>query len=317
MVGRDCPLTGIPQSAKTVDLRPSLARNLPAGLEGSTINNTDVATDPMSISTSVAQGRELGLAERCRFWIKKRMWPGTNWVSRDKAAVVASLLEGTAEHPIETLDCGCGNAYFAYEAVKRHSRCLGITIHDWERESCEAMRDYLGVSPEILEFRVSSLEGLANDRALHGRFDQVLLFDVIEHIRDAKAALGQLHGLLNENGLIYITTPNRDWQGNYPSGGRRVTRVEDGWHVRNGFTFEQLEAVLESVGFEPVDRLRFGTLGSTAVQAIQHRLFGRQIDPLTVAFYPVLKLIAWVLSPWRDPHTIFVLARKRSASERA
>ena len=40
---------------------------------------------------------------------------------------------------------------------------------------------------------------------------------------------------------------------------------EDGWHVRSGLTMEQLECVLEENGFEPVDRMRYGTLDSTVV----------------------------------------------------
>jgi hypothetical protein len=114
--------------------------------------------------------------------------------------------------------------------------------------------------------------------------------------------------LLDEDGFVYVTTPDRDWQAHTSS--IRVTRVEDGWHVRNGYTFEQLERVLEESGFEPIDRLRFGTLGSTAVTWIQHNLFRSRVDPLTVLFFPVLKLLSLALSPWRDTHTIFVLARK-------
>ena len=129
---------------------------------------------------------------------------------------------------------------------------------------------------------------------------------------DLPQALRQIHALTAEDGLLYITTPNRDWQGNADR--IRVTRFEDGWHVRNGYTFEQLESLLEETGFEPVDRLRFGTVGSTLVTWIQHKLFGRWIDPLTVAFFPILKLLAVALSPWRDTHTIFVLARKRRGS---
>ena len=49
-----------------------------------------------------------------------------------------------------------------------------------------------------------------------------------------------------------------------------MTRVEDGWHVRNGYTFEQLEAILDECGFEPIDRYRYGTLGSRAVIWVQH-----------------------------------------------
>ncbi len=92
----------------------------------------------------------------------------------------------------------------------------------------------------------------------------------------------QIHALLAENGLVYITTPNRDWQGNADR--IRVTRNEDGWHVRNGYTIEQLESILEQNGFEPVDRLRFGTKGSTLVTWIQHRIFRSWIDPLTVRY---------------------------------
>jgi SAM-dependent methyltransferase len=247
---------------------------------------------------------------RARLFVKKLFWPGTNWVSRDKSALTRMLLAGTAERPVRTLDCGCGNAYFAYEAVRRGATCLGITIHDWERENCEEMRDYLGVPEDRMTFRTVRLDELAAEPESRGRFDQALLLDVIEHILDAPATLRQIHGLLDEDGFLYITTPDRDWQA-HTAKAIRVSRSEDGWHVRNGYTFEQLEALLEANGFEPIDRLRFGTRGSTAVTWVQHYVFGSKVDPLTILFFPVLKAIAWAFSPWRDTHTIFVLARKR------
>jgi hypothetical protein len=171
------------------------------------------------------------------------------------------------------------------------------------------MRDFLGVDEAAMEFRTCRLDELAADPACRGRFDQVLLLDVIEHIMDAHRTFRQIHDLLDEDGFVYVTTPDRDWQAH--SSRIRVTRVEDGWHVRNGYTFEQLERVLEESGFEPIDRLRFGTLGSTLVTWIQHTLFRSRVDVLTVLLFPLLKLLALLLSPWRDTHTIFVLARKR------
>jgi 2-polyprenyl-3-methyl-5-hydroxy-6-metoxy-1,4-benzoquinol methylase len=259
-----------------------------------------------------AYTENLAPATRVRLWLKYVMFPGTNWVSRDKARVVRMFLAGTGDRPVRTLDCGCGNAYFSHQAVLRGAQCLGITIHEWEKHNCEEMRAFLGLSDQRLEFRLGSLETLAADRSNHGRFDQVLLLDVIEHIMDAAGALRQIHQLLDEDGFVYITTPDRDWQAH--AGNIRVSRFEDGWHVRNGYTFEQLETVLREAGFEPIDRLRFGTLGSTVVTWIQHRVFGSWIDPLTILCLPVLKLISWVLAPWRDTHTIFVLARKRRAT---
>lgn len=244
-----------------------------------------------------------------RFFIKRIAFPGTNWASRDKSALVRTLLIGSDEKPLRTLDCGCGNAYFSYQACRRGSVCTGITIHDWERRRCDEMRDYLGVPADRMRFLVSTLADFAADPVRHGQFDQVLLLDVIEHILDDGAALRQIYTLLADDGFLYITTPDRDWQPILR--GPRVARYENGWHVRNGYTFEQLEAVLARSGFEPIDRLRFGTLGSTVVMEIQQTLFGRWADALTILLFPFLKALTWVLSPWRDTHTIFVLARKR------
>ena len=256
--------------------------------------------------------QNLSFAQRARLLVKYLMYPGTNWISRDKSKVVRMFLDGSSDRPIRTLDCGCGNAFFAYHSVLRNSRCVGITIHEWEKRHCEEMRTFLRISEEHLQFRLASLESLAADPAEHGQFDQVLLFDVIEHILDAPKALRQIYDLTAEDGLVYITTPNRDWQANADR--IRVTRYEDGWHVRNGYTFEQLETILHETGFEPVDRLRFGTMGSTVVTWIQHRVFRSWNDPLTVLFFPLLELVGILLSPWRDTHTIFVLARKQRAA---
>jgi SAM-dependent methyltransferase len=247
---------------------------------------------------------------RPRLWLKYLMFPGTNWVSRDKARLCRMLLSGTPERPVRTLDCGCGNAYFTHQAALRGAECLGITIHEWERQNCEEMRDFLGHGEDRMAFRVARLDELAADPTQHGRYDQVLLLDVIEHIRDAHGTFRRIHDLLDEDGFVYITTPDRDWSAHASK--LRVTRREDGWHVRNGYSFKQLEAILERSGFEPIDRLRFGTLGSRVVTWIQHNLFGSRADALTVLFFPLLKAIALALAPWRDSHTIFVLARKRS-----
>ena len=277
---------------------------------------TGIGTAPHALDQAARSGRPpRDLAARIRLTLKSWLWPGINWVSRDKAAAVAMLQRGTPERPIRTLDCGCGNAYFAFEAVRRGATCLGITIHDWERRSCEEMADFLEVDESRMAFRVQRLDDLAVDPEAIGSFDQVLLFDVIEHIRDDRAAIRQIRDLLNDDGLVYITTPDRDYQGNADH--LRVTRSEDGWHVRNGYTMEQLEALLESCGLEPVDHLKFGTLGTTWVTRIQHKVFRSAILPLTVLTFPLLKLLALLGSSWADHHTIFVLARKRSDAERS
>lgn len=264
-------------------------------------------------SASIASRTAQSWRDRLRLAIKRAMWPGTNWVSRDKARIVRMFLSGTAEQPVRTLDCGCGNAYFAWEAARRGANVVGITIHDWERQSCEEMRDYLGIPEEQMRFRTCRLDDLAADPAQRGQFDQVLLLDVIEHIRDDRRCLRQLHDLLDADGFLYLTTPDRDWTANTRA--IRVTRNEDGWHVRNGYTIEPLSRLLEESGFEPIDHLRIGSKGVRFVAWFQHRVFGRWIDPMSVATFPLLRFITIALSWWGDSHTVFVLARKRSIDE--
>lgn len=265
----------------------------------------------MSHALDAASDVPSSALSRARLFLKYLMWPGTNWVSRDKSRLVRLLLRGTPESPVRTLDCGCGNAYFAHQAVLKGAVCTGITIHAWEAEHCEEMRRYLQIPESKMSFQVTTLDRFAGEKGNHGQFDQVLLLDVIEHILDAPATLRQIHSVLDDDGFVYITTPDRDWQANADT--IRVSREEDGWHVRNGYTMEQLEALLDRNGFEPIDHLRFGTLGSTLVTRIQHGLFRSKIDVLTVLTFPFLKLLSLALSPWRDSHTIFVLARKKRA----
>src|SRR5271166_2967790 len=110
-----------------------------------------------------ADTQNLSFSTRARLVLKYAMFPGTNWISRDKSKVVRMFLRGTTDRPIRTLDCGCGNAYFAHQAVLRKSLCTGITIHEWEKHNCEEIRSFLNLSAGELEFRLTSLESLSAD----------------------------------------------------------------------------------------------------------------------------------------------------------
>ena len=200
------------------------------------------------------------------------MFPGTNWVSRDKSRVVQDVPDGTPEQPVRTLDCGCGNAYFSHQAVARVHAAWGSrsttgrsrTARRCARSSASPTSSWSsawGAStswPPTGPARPLRPGAAARrDRAHHGR----------------AGCFRQIHDLLDEDGFVYITTPDRDWQAH--SGRIRVTRFEDGWHVRNGYTFEQLEAVLR------------GGIRADRPAPVRHaRLDGRDLDPA-----PALRLV--------------------------
>lgn len=243
--------------------------------------------------------------------LKFFLWPGFNWVSRDKSKLVNLFLEGQAQKPIRTLDIGCGNAFFSYQASLRNSYCLGITIHEWESARCNDMREYLSIPTSQLEFRATSIQKLSQDTDLQESFDQVIMLDVLEHIRDDRGTLQKIYHLLNDNGFVFIAVPSRDFE--YSAEQPHVTRVEDGWHVRHGYTFEQLEQLLESQGFEPIDRRSYGTKAIFVIKWLQDKLNNNLL--LMFLFFPIFKIISWILFPWKHTHTILVIARKKAKGE--
>lgn len=248
-----------------------------------------------------------------RLALKRMLWPGFNWVSRDKAKLVNLLLRDDDENKIKTLDIGCGNGFFTTQAAQRGNSCVGITIHEWEKEKCEEMRDALSISPERLEFRVSRLSSFSQETVFRHSFDQILMIDMLEHVLDDIGALKQAHDLLSKDGLLFVSVPNRDFE--FDKKASHVTRFENGWHVRHGYTFEQLERLLESAGFEPIDRRRYGTLGTAVVGWIQVNIL-RMNDLVMIAFFPVLVMIDWLFRPWKKTHTVLVIARKQSEAQR-
>lgn len=228
---------------------------------------------------------------------KQVLGPGVDVASRDKCRLTRLFLGEGEGCPVRTLDVGCGNGYFS-RCAARFGPVVAVTILPDEYAKAEELFNYLGVEVDL---RLGKLE------ELHERdesFDQVLLLDVLEHIRDDRSALVQLHRLLRRDGFLFVSFPNRD--SNFGPG-KHVWRFETGWHVRHGYTFAGIERLLEDCGFEPVDRRAFGTYGSELSVRLQRRLGFRRSAPLL----PFLRLLTYCLPAARH-HTYLVVARKRT-----
>ena len=230
-------------------------------------------------------------------------------MSRDKAKLVNLMLTEDADNKISTLDIGCGNGFFTTQAALRGSKCLGITIHEWEKIKCEEMRDALSISSDRLEFQISKLSSFYEEARFRCCFDQILMIDMLEHVIDDIGALKQAYDLLSDDGLLFVSVPNRDFE--FDQKASHVTRFENGWHVRHGYTFEQLEHLLGKAGFEPIDRRCYGTLGTAVVGWIQVNIL-RMNNVLMLMLFPALIFIDYLFKPWKKTHTLLVIARKRS-----
>ena len=243
-----------------------------------------------------------------KLYIKKLLWPGLNWVGRDKSKLVNLMLKSEDHNELHTLDIGCGNGFFTTKAAQRGSNCLGITIHEWEKIKCDEMRHFISISDKQLQFKVIKLNELAKLKNYNNYFDQILMLDMLEHVIDDVGSLQNAHSLLSNNGLIFVSVPNRNFEFN--STAVHVSRFENGWHVRHGYTFEQIEKKLELVGFEPIDRRSYGSLGTSVIGWLQVNIF-KMNNKLMLTFFPLYLLIDYLLGFYKIPHTILVIARKK------
>jgi len=98
--------------------------------------------------------------------------------------------------------CGCGHMGKALHDHK-HCRCSGIEYDRSNRKVAEK----LGVYEEIADTDLNHLtpQSLA---AWRGKFDTVIMGDVLEHLLDARAALVGIKECLNPKGELLISIPN-------------------------------------------------------------------------------------------------------------
>jgi SAM-dependent methyltransferase len=247
-----------------------------------------------------------------RRWIAlaRRLCSATLPLGRTRRWVTRLFLQGP---DVRTLDLGCGDGHYTLAAARRGGYALGISNDPEALARAEVARDALGLTSRLVEFRC---EDLRTWTAPPGEpFDQILLLGVLEHLADDAGLLRRAHAALKPDGLLFVSTPN----GACGLHERRTgpTREESEGHVRPGYAFGQLEALLERCGFQPVDRRGMGWLGAQAMATVLRALpfRGRLQCAARVLLFPLWAPFAFLLDriPTREPSLILVVARRSVA----
>ncbi len=101
------------------------------------------------------------------------------------------------------LDAGCGSGYGThYFATHGAASVLGVDVA--AGAIAEACRHY---RHSRLSFEVRDLEAL-DDSAFHGRFDVVVNFETLPHLREPEKFLRGARAALAANGTLICSTPN-------------------------------------------------------------------------------------------------------------
>jgi GT2 family glycosyltransferase/SAM-dependent methyltransferase len=100
------------------------------------------------------------------------------------------------------LDLGSGEGFGAAILAETAADVVGVDI---DKRTVEHSK--LNYAASNLEFRV----GTALDLSTHdtGGFGAVVAFEIIEHVRDQERLLGEVVRVLNDDGLLVISTPDR------------------------------------------------------------------------------------------------------------
>jgi hypothetical protein len=98
------------------------------------------------------------------------------------------------------------------------------------------------------------------------RFDEIVCYETLEHIRDDRRVCSMFRDLLKPNGALHLCCPNAEhprWQR------ERLDTSERGGHVRHGYTEQSYRQLLEPVGFR-IDR--FEGIGGPVLVFLQENL---------------------------------------------
>ncbi len=143
------------------------------------------------------------------------------------------------------LDVGCGAGAFTIGAALRGYDALGLTWDDAAKERAQRRADRLGARARFRSLDVRALDG-ADD--LKAQFGVVILCEVIEHVLDDRRLVRAAAGCLAPGGLLLLTTPNVGYRAIIPEHDGPFSTVEDGEHVRRGYTQEQLSELCGQAG---------------------------------------------------------------------
>jgi SAM-dependent methyltransferase len=203
---------------------------------------------------------------------------------------------------VRTLDAGCGNGAFSIYAALAGNEVVAVSFSAREQEDARRRADVLGVRG--IEFRMLDLRELEDHRESLGLFDQVVCLETIEHVNDDEGLMKSLAAILVPGGRLLLTTP---YDGHRPlySEERHPDSVEDGSHVRYGYSRERLRQITEAAGLDVASESFISGVVSQRLTDLMRRLSGRV--GLAVAWAILLPLRPLVLIDgvvtrlWRYP----------------
>lgn len=147
------------------------------------------------------------------------------------------------------LDVGCGSGAFSIGAALRGYEALGLS---WDERNQRIAGERAQIcNAQSAKFEVLDVRKLDVRSDLIGRFDVTICFENIEHIIDDKKLLRDIAACLKPGGRLLLTAPYLMYRSITSGDDGPFSKVEDGGHVRRGYTVAMLEELCKHANLVP------------------------------------------------------------------
>lgn len=146
------------------------------------------------------------------------------------------------------LDVGCGSGAFTIGAALRGYESLGLS---WDERNQNVAAERARIcGARSASFEVMDVRNLHERADLVGKVDVVICLENIEHIIDDEKLLRDMSACLKPGGRLLLTTPNVLYNAISREDMGPFSKVEDGWHVRKGYSGQMLRELCDRAGLK-------------------------------------------------------------------
>lgn len=149
------------------------------------------------------------------------------------------------------IDLGCGSGAFTIGAALRGYRATGLS---WDERNQKVAAERAGIcKAHSAVFEIFDIRQLGERQDLREQFDVAICLETIEHVLDDGKLMRDMAGCLKPGGRLLLTTPYYHYRPITRGDDGPYSEVEDGSHVRRGYTGQMLEGLCKFAGLTVED----------------------------------------------------------------
>ncbi|GAP97593.1 class I SAM-dependent methyltransferase [Leptolyngbya sp. NIES-2104] len=174
------------------------------------------------------------------------------------------------------IDIGCGTGAFTIGAAKLGYDALGLS---WDQRNQSVAQERAQLcNAESAEFDVLDVRELHTREDLADQFDVVVCCENVEHILNDRKLFIDMAACLKPGGRLLLTTPYYHYEAITARDNGPFATVENGCHVRRGYTKTMLIELCEQAGLM-LEEQTFCSGFLSQKMTYLHRLFS-QLHPI-------------------------------------